>query len=219
MVTVSRDRKRVLMAEFMQQGTTITSEVYCETLKKLRRAIQNKRRGMLTSGIVLHDNACRHTSTAARTRALLEHFSWELCGHRPYSPVLASSDYHLFTYLENWFGSQRINNKEELMEGVETWLSSQAADFFDTGIQTFIPRYKCLSSGGDYIEKYLKYARIFVCKIVSLFLVNSFPDVTFRIARIFSLNVTILILARSTRVIIQFWLYSPFWALATSSVS
>jgi hypothetical protein len=28
------DRKGVLMVEFMQQGTTITSEVYCETLKK-----------------------------------------------------------------------------------------------------------------------------------------------------------------------------------------
>jgi hypothetical protein len=29
-----------------------------------------------------------------------------------------------------------------------------AAEFFDTGIQKLIPRYdKCLSSGGDYIEK------------------------------------------------------------------
>jgi hypothetical protein len=28
------DRKKVLMVEFMQQGTTIMSEVYCETLKK-----------------------------------------------------------------------------------------------------------------------------------------------------------------------------------------
>jgi hypothetical protein len=32
----------------MQRGTTETSEVYCETLKKLPRAIQNKRLGMLT---------------------------------------------------------------------------------------------------------------------------------------------------------------------------
>jgi hypothetical protein len=40
------------------------------------------------------------------------------------------------------------------MEDVKTWLSSQAADFFDTGIQKLIPRYdKCLNSGGDYVEK------------------------------------------------------------------
>jgi hypothetical protein len=64
--------------EFMLQGPTITSQVYCETVKKkLRRAIQNKRRGMLISGVVLlHDNVCPHT--AACTQALLAHFNWEL---------------------------------------------------------------------------------------------------------------------------------------------
>jgi hypothetical protein len=36
------------------------------------------------------------------------------------------------------------------MEGVKMWLSSQAADFFDTGKQKRIPQYdKCLNSGGD----------------------------------------------------------------------
>jgi hypothetical protein len=38
MVTVFWDRKGVLVVEFMQQGTTVTSEVYCKTLKKLHRA-------------------------------------------------------------------------------------------------------------------------------------------------------------------------------------
>jgi histone-lysine N-methyltransferase SETMAR len=68
--------------------------------KKLRMAIQNKRRGMLTSGIVLLlDNACPHT--CAHTRALLEHFNWELFDHPPYSPDLAPSDCVLFTHLKN----------------------------------------------------------------------------------------------------------------------
>jgi transposase len=69
---------------------------------------------MLTSGVViLHDNV--HPHTAARTRALLEHFNWELFDHPPYSPDLAPSDYHLFTrtYLKNWLGSQRFSNNEE----------------------------------------------------------------------------------------------------------
>jgi hypothetical protein len=34
MAIVFWDRKKVLMVEFMQQGNTITSEVYCKTLKK-----------------------------------------------------------------------------------------------------------------------------------------------------------------------------------------
>jgi hypothetical protein len=50
------------MVEFMQQGTTIASQVYYRTLKKLHRAIQNKRREMLTPSVaLLHDNACLHT--------------------------------------------------------------------------------------------------------------------------------------------------------------
>jgi histone-lysine N-methyltransferase SETMAR len=90
-------RNVVLMVEFMQKGTTITSDVYCETLKKkLLRTIQNKMYGMLISGVVvLHDNTRPHT--AARTRALLQYFNWELFDHPPYSPDLALSDYHLFT--------------------------------------------------------------------------------------------------------------------------
>jgi transposase len=73
--------------------------MYRETLKKLHMAIQNKRRGMLTYGVVLlHDNAGQHT--AARTRVMLEHFNWELFDQPPYSPDIAPSDYHLFTYLK-----------------------------------------------------------------------------------------------------------------------
>jgi hypothetical protein len=91
--------------------------------------------------------------TAARTRPLLEHFKWVLSDHPPYSPDLAPSDYHLFTYLKNWLRSQHFNNNE-LMDGVKTWLNSQAADFFDTSMQKLIPQYnKYLNSGSDYIKK------------------------------------------------------------------
>jgi hypothetical protein len=56
--------------------------------------------------------------------------------------------------MKKWLGSQRFNSNEELMEGVKTWLSSQAADFSDTGIQKRIPRYhKRLSFGGYYVGK------------------------------------------------------------------
>jgi hypothetical protein len=74
-------------------------------------------------GILFQVSALPHT--AARTRVLLEHFNWELFDHPPYSPDLAPRDYHLFTYLKNWLGSQNFNNNEELMESVKTWLSSQ----------------------------------------------------------------------------------------------
>jgi hypothetical protein len=108
---------------------------------------------MLTSAVVLlHDSARLHT--AACSQALLEHFIWELFDCPSYNPDLAPRDYCLLTYLKNWLGSQRFNNNDEFMDGVKIWLSSQAADFFDTGLQELILQYnKCLSSGSDYVEK------------------------------------------------------------------
>jgi hypothetical protein len=68
-----------------------------QNTKKMSGAIQNTRRGKLTSCVVLlHDNARAHT--VARNRALLKHFNWELFDHASHSPDLAPSDYHLFTY-------------------------------------------------------------------------------------------------------------------------
>jgi hypothetical protein len=85
---------------------------------------------------------------------LLKHFDWELFDHPPYNPDPTQRDFHLFIFLKNWLKSQRFSSNEELMEVVNTCLSSQATDFFDTGIQKLIPRYdKCLNSGGDYAEK------------------------------------------------------------------
>jgi len=84
MCTVFWDRLGVLLVEFLPQGTAMNSAVYCETLKKVRRAIQNGRRGMLSATILLlHDNARPHS--AAHTQDLITSFKWEQMDHP--SPV------------------------------------------------------------------------------------------------------------------------------------
>jgi hypothetical protein len=55
-------------------------------------AIQNKWHG------VPCDNT--HLQKAARCRALLEHYNWELFDHPPHNFDL--SDHPLITYLKNW---------------------------------------------------------------------------------------------------------------------
>jgi histone-lysine N-methyltransferase SETMAR len=116
MATVFWDCKGMLLTEFMAPGTTITSEVYCDTLHNLRRSIKNKRREMLTKGVVLlHDNARPHT--AARTTALIKRFNWESFDHPPYSPDLAPSDYHLFSKMKvGWVPSTSTPTKSSWME-------------------------------------------------------------------------------------------------------
>jgi hypothetical protein len=102
MCTVFWDRKRVLLTEFLPQGSTINAGLYCDTLKKLRRATQNKRRGMLSHGVVkLHDDTHPHTTTAMQD---LMTFGWEQFDHPPSSPYLAPSDFHVFLHLKTFLG-------------------------------------------------------------------------------------------------------------------
>lgn len=153
MATVFWDAQGVILVDFLERGQTINSERYCETLKKLRRAIQNKRRGKLSEKVLFfHDNARPHT--ANRTQTLLDGFGWEVFNHPPYSPDLAPSDYHLFPAMKTWLATQRFDTDAELHAGVNQWLNSQAVDFYRDGIEKLVPRYdKCLNLNGDYVEK------------------------------------------------------------------
>ena len=74
------DRKGVLLVDFLLQGSTINAGVYCDTLKILHGAIQNKRRGMLSRDVVMiHDNARPHTATA--TQNLVTAYGCEQFAH------------------------------------------------------------------------------------------------------------------------------------------
>ncbi|GBN57065.1 hypothetical protein AVEN_23906-1 [Araneus ventricosus] len=91
MCTVFWDRQGIPLVEFLPRGETINAVRYCETLRKLRSAIQNKRQGMLSQGIVfLHDNARPHS--AGVTQNFIQQFGLEQFDHPPYSPDLAPSD-------------------------------------------------------------------------------------------------------------------------------
>ena len=152
MATVVWDRKRILLTEFKAPRTTITSEVYCEMLHKLRRSIQNKQRGMLSKGVVLLHNARPHTAT--RTNALIKLFNWEIFDQPPYSLDPVPSNYHLFTKMKVWLATQRFHTNEEFMDGVKTWLHNLAAQFYEEGLQKLVPRYdKCLNVDGNFVEK------------------------------------------------------------------
>jgi histone-lysine N-methyltransferase SETMAR len=133
----------VFFWEFLPQGTTINSTAYCETMKKLRCAIQNKRRGMRTHGLVLlHDNVRPHTT--AQTQALVTSFGWEQFNHPHYSPDLAPSDFHLFLCLKKFLAGQHFLNND-VKEAVKKLPSSQEATFYKKGIHKLVPRYdKCL---------------------------------------------------------------------------
>ena len=66
------------------------------------------------------------------------------------------SDLHFFLHLKKFLSDQlqRFLNDREAEMSVTQWFQSQAADFYDTGIQTLVPWYdKYLNSGDQYVEK------------------------------------------------------------------
>ena len=76
-------------------------------------------------------------------------------GPPPYSPDLAPSDFHLFLHLKKFLGGKQFDdNDDDLKDEMQKWLTSQAAAFYEEGIQKLVPRYdKCLNNGGEYVEK------------------------------------------------------------------
>ena len=63
MVTVFWDSVDVILVDFISKGATINSDVYIDTLKKLKTRIRRIRPALKMSKILLqHDNARPHTS-------------------------------------------------------------------------------------------------------------------------------------------------------------
>ena len=153
MASVLWNRKGVLLVDFMPPDTTISAAAYCDTLTRLRRAIQNQMRGMLSRGVcLLHENS-RPPSAHVAT-ALLHKFKWGILDHPPYSPDLAPSDFHLFLHLKKHLAGKKFDDNDEVQEEVMTWFKGLAADFYDSGIQKLVPRLnKCLDNAGDCVEK------------------------------------------------------------------
>ena len=152
-LTVFWDMEGILLEDYVEKGMTINATYYCELLKKLRRAIENKRRGKLSRGVLLiHDNARPHV--AAETKACLDSFAWEIFSHPPYSPDLAPSDFHLFPYLKAELGGVHFESLDNVKEAVHSFFINQPKDFYTRGIRKLASRYQiCLDRGGDYVEK------------------------------------------------------------------
>jgi len=111
------DGQGVLLVDFLLRDQTINANSHCETLKKLRSAIKNKRRGMLSCGIVIiYDNARPHTANV--TKQLLADFAWEQFNHTPYNPDLAPRDFHLFLHMKSFMDGQNFNEDDEMKKSV-----------------------------------------------------------------------------------------------------
>jgi histone-lysine N-methyltransferase SETMAR len=145
MLTLSWGSQGVILEHYLERDTTVNSVRYSEMLStKLKPAIRTKRRGLLSTGVLLlHDNACPHT--AIHTVQTLLKVGFEVLDHPAYSPDLAATNSHLFGPLKDALRSRRFTSEEEVKEAVHERFTAQSKTFFSAAIQKLVqPWNKCI---------------------------------------------------------------------------
>ncbi|XP_066906698.1 histone-lysine N-methyltransferase SETMAR-like [Halyomorpha halys] len=123
--------KGIVHFEILNQGQTITAEVYCNILdhcqsklKTFDPCLVNRRRPLL-----LQDNARPHT--AKLTREKLTEIGWEVLPHPPYSPDLSPTDYHLFRDLDNNLRQKCFQDRDNLIHELTTYFCNGTFQEFE----------------------------------------------------------------------------------------
>ena len=103
MAAVFWDIEGIILVDFMPKGTSINSDVYIDTLRKLKARLRRVQPHLdLSKVLLLHDDARPHTSL--KTREVIASFGCTTVTHPPYLPNLTPSDYHLFGPLKEGVG-------------------------------------------------------------------------------------------------------------------
>jgi hypothetical protein len=147
--TVFLDAEVCILFEYLPPGETINAARYVEALKKLRRALRDKRPAK--NIILQHDNARPHT--APLTSEEIQRFGWEVLPHPPYSPDLAPSDYYLFRFVNDQMRGHRYESNEDIKQAVRQCIRAAGTEFFRKGIFKLPERWeKCVKRNGDFVE-------------------------------------------------------------------
>jgi len=116
---------------------------------QLKDILKGKRSGKATKRVLfLHDSAPTHRALA--TQKKLAYLGFQCLDHPPYSPDLASSDYHLFPGLKG----RHFSSDAEVIAAAETLLDGQPSELFLSGLQKLEQQAKSvLSFVGNMLNK------------------------------------------------------------------
>ncbi|GBN09663.1 hypothetical protein AVEN_33502-1 [Araneus ventricosus] len=112
-------------------GLAVNADRYSKSLRKVKTAIKNHRRSLLSKGaILLQDNA--HPHVAKHCTDLLKRCRWEVLDHPPYSPDLAPCNFHVLEPLRNALKGCRFSDDNEVRASVEEWFRMKPKTFFQS---------------------------------------------------------------------------------------
>ena len=132
------------------KGPTINAEYYSSLLVQLKDILKEKRRRKFTKGALFLHNAPAHRALAAQKKMV--YLGFHCLDHPPYSPHLASSDYHLFPGLKKQLKGRHFSSKAEVVSAAETWLDGSFDFFFEWLAKVRERAEKCTELRGEYVE-------------------------------------------------------------------
>ncbi|XP_054152815.1 histone-lysine N-methyltransferase SETMAR-like [Oppia nitens] len=152
MLSVWWDKSGIIHWELLEVGATISAEVYCQQLTRLREKLKENRKSLVNHwGVNFHqDNAPSHT--AKMTQNLLKDFGWKIIPHPPYSPDIAPSDYYLFRSMQHFLDGKKFKNREEVEVAVKEFFGLKEKNWFAEGIEKLPNKWReVIELDGDYI--------------------------------------------------------------------
>jgi histone-lysine N-methyltransferase SETMAR len=152
LLSVWWDIHGIIHFEVLEYGQTVTADVYCGQLERLRDALLAKRPALINrKGVILqHDNAKPHT--AKLTQQKLRGLGWEVMPHPAYSPDVAPSDFHLFRSLQHFLSGNSFEDIDAIRSALTAFFASKPASFYKQGIEDLVRRWGVVvDNEGEYI--------------------------------------------------------------------
>ena len=109
------DQDGILLIDYLPKSQTIKAEYYSSLLVQLKDILKEKRRGSSPRG------SCSCTAHwALATQKTMAYLGFQCLDNPPYSPDLASSDYHLFPGLRKKLKGGHFSSDAEVIAAMET---------------------------------------------------------------------------------------------------
>lgn len=152
MLSVWWSARGVIHYELLQPGETITADVYCAQLERLKDKLEKKWPALTNRNRVIlhHDNARPHI--AKKTLQKIKDFGWELLSHPPYSPDIAPSDYHLFRAMQHFLVGKKYASHEAINIAIQDFFDSKPVDFYKDGLMKLVCKWSdIVENNGAYV--------------------------------------------------------------------
>ena len=146
------DWKGVLYYELLLENQTINSNKYRSQLDQLKSALDEKRPELVNRKCIIFHQDTARLRVSLMTRQKLLKLGWEVLIHLPYSPDIASLDFHLFRSLQNSLNGKNFNSLEDCKRHLKQFFAQKDKTLWEDGIMKLPEKWqKVVEQKGEYV--------------------------------------------------------------------